>query len=91
MFQSVDSKGGTALSIISTGGENLVVNVNSSARIYGGGGGGEKGKQGDQGASGLCQDFVTERDCGTCPDVPRRMDINNWMLFRSWMCKTKTL
>ena len=36
-------QGGTALSIISTGGENLVVNVNSSARIYGGGGGGEKG------------------------------------------------
>jgi len=46
--------GGTALSIISTGGENLVVNVNSSARIYGGGGGGEKGKTGDQGETGLC-------------------------------------
>ena len=35
--------GGTALSIISTGGENLTVLVRSSARIYGGGGGGEKG------------------------------------------------
>ena len=34
--------GGTALSIISTGGENLTVNVRSSARIYGGGGGGER-------------------------------------------------
>ena len=63
-------QGGTALSIISTGGENLVVNVNSSARIYGGGGGGEKGKQGDQGASGLCQDTETVQNCGTCPDCP---------------------
>ena len=63
-------QGGTALSIISTGGENLVVNVNSSARIYGGGGGGEKGKTGDQGASGLCQDYETVRDCGSCPDCP---------------------
>ena len=62
--------GGTALSIISTGGENLVVNVNSSARIYGGGGGGEKGKTGDQGASGLCQDTETVQNCGTCPDCP---------------------
>ena len=62
--------GGTALSIISTGGENLVVNVDSSARIYGGGGGGEKGKQGDQGASGLCQDTETVQNCGACPDCP---------------------
>ena len=62
--------GGTALSIISTGGENLVVNVNSSARIYGGGGGGEKGKTGDQGASGLCQDTETVQNCGACPDCP---------------------
>ena len=38
--------GGTALSIISTGGENLTVLVRSSARIYGGGGGGEKGATG---------------------------------------------
>jgi len=37
--------GGTALSIISTGGENLTVLVRSSARIYGGGGGGEKERQ----------------------------------------------
>jgi len=63
-------QGGTALSIISTGGENLVVNVNSSARIYGGGGGGEKGKTGDQGASGLCQDYETVQNCGDCPDCP---------------------
>ena len=63
-------QGGTALSIISTGGENLVVNVNSSARIYGGGGGGEKGKVGDQGASGLCQDTETVINCGSCPDCP---------------------
>jgi len=62
--------GGTALSIISTGGENLTVLVRSSARIYGGGGGGEKGAQGAQGASGLCQDTDTVRDCGSCPSCP---------------------
>ena len=62
--------GGTALSIISTGGENLTVLVRSSARIYGGGGGGEKGKTGDQGASGLCQDTETVQNCGACPDCP---------------------
>ena len=62
--------GGTALSIISTGGENLTVLVRSSARIYGGGGGGEKGAQGAQGASGLCQDTDTVRNCGSCPSCP---------------------
>tara|TARA_B100000927_G_scaffold183676_1_gene147895 strand:- start:664 stop:1671 length:1008 start_codon:yes stop_codon:yes gene_type:complete len=62
--------GGTALSIISTGGENLVVNVRSSARIYGGGGGGEKGATGAQGATGLCQDFETVRNCNSCPTCP---------------------
>ena len=62
--------GGTALSIISTGGENLTVLVRSSARIYGGGGGGEKGKTGDQGATGLCQDYETVRECNSCPDCP---------------------
>ena len=62
--------GGTALSIISTGGENLVVNVRSSARIYGGGGGGEKGATGAQGATGLCQDFETVRNCNSCPNCP---------------------
>ena len=62
--------GGTALSIISTGGENLTVLVRSSARIYGGGGGGEKGATGAQGATGLCQDTQTVQNCGSCPDCP---------------------
>ena len=63
--------GGTALSIISTGGENLTVLVRSSARIYGGGGGGEKGAQGAQGATGLCQDTQTVQNCNSCPDCPQ--------------------
>jgi len=46
--------GGNALSVSSSGGNNVVVFVRSTARIYGGGGGGEKGANGSGGSSGTC-------------------------------------
>jgi hypothetical protein len=46
--------GGNALSITNSSGSNLVVNVQSSANIYGGGGGGEKGVNGSNGSGGTC-------------------------------------
>ena len=46
--------GGDALSMASSGGNNIVVLVRNGSRIYGGGGGGEKGKKGANGSSGTC-------------------------------------
>ena len=46
--------GGDALSMTSSGGNNIVVLVRNGSRIYGGGGGGEKGKKGANGSSGTC-------------------------------------
>ena len=47
--------GGDALSVTSSSGNNVVVNVKSGAQIYGGGGGGEKGKTGSNGSSATCK------------------------------------
>ena len=60
---------GTALSMASSGGNNIVVLVRSGARIYGGGGGGERGKQGNNGSGGTCVDQTTNSGCGgaSCP------------------------
>jgi hypothetical protein len=46
--------GGNALSIANSSGSNLVVNLQSTAKIYAGGGGGEKGVTGANGANGRC-------------------------------------
>jgi hypothetical protein len=63
---------GNALSVTNSSGSNLVVNVQSSANIYGGGGGGEKGKTGANGTGGTCridQRFQTgcQQDSNSCP------------------------
>ena len=47
--------GGHALSVTSSGGDNIVVNVGSGAKIYGGGGGGAKGHTGDNGSAATCK------------------------------------
>ena len=46
--------GGDALSITSSGGNNIVVLVRSGSRVYGGGGGGERGEKGADGSSASC-------------------------------------
>jgi len=62
--------GGTALSITNSSGSNLVVNVLSTANIYGGGGGGEKGANGADGSPGTCTDTTTTQGCGFRPACP---------------------
>ena len=61
--------GGDALSV-STTGNNVVVNVTSNGKIYGGGGGGEKGKKGDKGSDGTCYESITVSQCKDCPSCP---------------------
>jgi hypothetical protein len=58
------SPGGGALSVQSTGGNNIVVFVRSGANIYGGGGGGEKGATGGTGATQIC--YTTYTAEGAC-------------------------
>jgi hypothetical protein len=59
------SAGGGALSVQSTGGNNIVVFVRSGSNIYGGGGGGEKGATGAAGATQTCYSTyqVTDTSC----------------------------
>ena len=57
--------GGPAVNIqYNQGGVRSIVNITSSARIYGGGGGGEKGRNGDDGAQGSCISIYTTGGCG---------------------------
>ena len=62
--------GGTAMSIASSSGRNVVVLVRSGARIYGGGGGGERGAQGANGSGGRCYNETTTSGCGSAPGCP---------------------
>lgn len=62
--------GGTAMSITSSSGRNVVVLVRSGARIYGGGGGGERGAQGANGSGGRCYNETTTSGCGSAPGCP---------------------
>jgi len=62
--------GGDALSVISSSGNNIIVNVRSSANIYAGGGGGERGSNGSNGSNGLCSGGQTYEQCGGCPGCP---------------------
>ena len=64
------TNGGTALSITNPSGSNLVVNILSTANIYGGGGGGERGKVGADGSPGTCIDTTTTQGCGNRPACP---------------------
>ena len=62
--------GGDALDVI-TSGNNVSVNVQSTARIYGGGGGGEHGNEGGAGQPGICFDYIfgtVSSGCGFCGD-----------------------
>jgi len=52
-FPITGQTGGTGLSITNVG-NNFIVNVRSTAKLYGAGGGGERGKNGNQGSSGWC-------------------------------------
>ena len=62
--------GGPALSVASSGGNNIVVLVRSGSRIYGGGGGGERGAQGPNGNGGRCRNETTTQGCGSAPGCP---------------------
>jgi hypothetical protein len=62
--------GGTALTMASTGGNNISVNVRSTGKVYGGGGGGEKGLKGANGNTGTCSESTTTTGCGGCPGCP---------------------
>jgi len=62
--------GGTAMSVSSSSGRNVVVLVRSGARIYGGGGGGERGAQGANGGGGRCYNETTTSGCGSAPGCP---------------------
>lgn len=62
--------GGTAFSISNPSGSNLIVNVQSSAKIYAGGGGGEKGAKGADGNPGTCVNETSVSGCGTRPGCP---------------------
>ena len=73
--------GGNALSITNTSGSNLVVNVQSTANIYGGGGGGEKGSTGGNGSGGTCYVYQTftsgcQQNSNSCP--------GGWIQSNSW-------
>jgi len=62
--------GGDALDVI-TSGNNVKVNVQSTARIYGGGGGGEHGNEGTTGQDGTCFNYIfgtVASGCGFCGD-----------------------
>ena len=62
--------GGDALDVI-TSGNNVSVNVQSTARIYGGGGGGEHGNDGANGQDGTCFNYIfgeVASGCGFCGD-----------------------
>ena len=72
--------GGPALYVESTGSE-VVVNVQSPANIYGGGGGGEKGSTGATGSSGTCyryEEYETGRNCNGCPGCGGDQQIDCW-------------
>ena len=62
--------GGDALSMLSSGGNNISVLVRSGAKIYGGGGGGEKGATGATGGGGKCVNTTTQSGCGSAPGCP---------------------
>ena len=57
--------GGDALDVITTG-NNVIVDVKSSARIYAGGGGGEHGTEGAQGQNGTCFDYIFKNKASGC-------------------------
>ena len=62
--------GGDALDVI-TSGNNVSINVQSTARIYGGGGGGEHGNDGAKGQDGTCFNYIfgeVASGCGFCGD-----------------------
>lgn len=66
------TSGGNALNLENlSGSSNIVVNVQSSAKIYGGGGGGEKGSYGSIGDSGTCWNYdykTVSSGCNSCGD-----------------------
>jgi hypothetical protein len=69
---------GPAMYVQSTGSE-VIVEVNGSANIYGGGGGGEKGSTGATGATGTCynySEYTTGGSCGGCPGCGADEQIN---------------
>jgi len=68
-FPITGQTGGTGLSITNVG-NNFIVNVRSTAKLYGAGGGGERGKNGNQGNSGWCSFPSTYQNCGGCPGCP---------------------
>ena len=76
--------GGDALSV-STSGNNVVVNITSSGKIYGGGGGGEKGVKGDDGSPGSCYQSTTKEACKNCPGCDGGWNSGN--CWDGWHCE----
>lgn len=60
--------GGNALYVASTNGNNIKINVRSTANIYGGGGGGEKGVNGSPGSGGVCSYEDVRQYCAGSPN-----------------------
>lgn len=68
-FPITGQTGGTGLSITNVG-NNFIVNVRSTAKLYAGGGGGERGKNGNTGSGGWCSFPSNYQNCGGCPGCP---------------------
>jgi len=77
--------GGDALSMASSGGNNIVVSVRTGSRIYAGGGGGERGNTGSTGSNGTCYEYYYINQCSTgAPSCP-----GGWNQISSgWGCCT---
>ena len=77
--------GGDALSMTSSGGNNIVVSVRTGSRIYAGGGGGERGNTGSTGSNGTCYEYYYINQCSTgAPSCP-----GGWNQISSeWGCCT---
>lgn len=81
------NRGGDALNVTPSSGNNIVVFVRSSANIYGGGGGGEKGLTGQNGSAGVCLNYSQYilRRCRSCPNC-NPGDTRLWCFNRQGRC-----
>lgn len=81
--------GGDAIMLNSTNGKNISVLINSTGKIYGGGGGGEKGMTGSNGSPGYCinYSYYNRRQCRSCPNC-NAGDLRLYCYNRQGRCGT---
>ena len=87
---SSGGSGGDAFSIYNSG-SNLVVNVQSSAKIYGGGGGGGGGGRGSNGRDGLCIKTESFSGCGANYTPSCSAGFTELALDRGGCCLSETI